>query len=196
MSDPRDPWDSPPDRREDPVPRDPWAEPLPGDAADFSADTAGDEGTYALEDLPADPAAPPPPPRPPHTAAYAGVTPAGVRCIRCGYDLTGATLGGFCGECGTPVSQSLGYGQGRPSEPASGLAITAMVLGIISVMGMPLAGPVAIFLAVKAKRDASPGSASAGMAQAGLITGIIGSVFLCCCAGWFSMSFAPLFFLP
>ena len=79
-----------------------------------------------------------------------------------------------------------GYGwPGMPMAPQNGMGTAAMVLGILScclfciygVVSLGL-GVTAIVLGVKGKKRADRGEATnRGQAQAGLITGIIGTVF-------------------
>ena len=105
------------------------------------------------------------------------ITPTFMRCAQCGYDLTGAAIGGVCAECGLAVAETIRrQTQGAKS---SGVATTCLVLGILSVaVCMPL-GPIAIFWYFRAMKDIGQGGYSEGsksMAKAGLITGIIGTV--------------------
>ncbi len=102
-----------------------------------------------------------------------------VTCAYCGYNLTGATIGGSCPECGAPVEQTLQRG----ALPTSGMATASMVLGICSLVTCSCYGVPGLICAVLAiifwysARDAikegrvSPGSQ--GMATAGLVTGLI-----------------------
>ena len=102
-----------------------------------------------------------------------------VRCVRCGYDLIGLTVGSYCPECGHQVG--LGGGMDAPS---SGFAIASLVMGILSLIscsfyGVPalLFGPLAIWFAAKAKAQVQRGEvspSSLGLANAGKVTGIIG----------------------
>jgi ribosomal protein S27AE len=119
-----------------------------------------------------------------------------VRCSRCGYNLTGVSLGGTCPECGASVSASFHQNQ----APASGKAITAMVLGISSLPlffggvcgGVGVGGLVALPAAVlaigfwyAARKDIQRRTVSAssnGMAIAGLVCGSIGGVLSLSCA--------------
>jgi hypothetical protein len=77
-----------------------------------------------------------------------------------------------------------GYGYGyRPPPVTNGKAVASMILGIVSIifcyLGL-LIGPVAIVMSVLASKDINaqpPGVAGGkGMATAGLVTGIIGTV--------------------
>ena len=78
--------------------------------------------------------------------------------------------------------QPPGYGY-RPPPVTNGKAVASMILGIVSIifcyLGL-LIGPVAIVLSVLASKDIAaqpPGVAGGkGMATAGLVTGIIGTV--------------------
>lgn len=82
-----------------------------------------------------------------------------------------------------------GYGQMpfRPAAPTEGMAVAAMVIGIVGLAGACMYGigtlisPVALFLGRSSmkKIDASQGQLGGrGMAQAGFIMGIIGTVLL------------------
>ena len=118
-------------------------------------------------------AAPAPPPMP-------GGLGQSLRCQNCQADLSGSTLGANCPQCGAPIVAGQFQGGG-----SSGKAVTSLVLGIISIpmcfccgiVGVIL-GPLAIFFGTQAKKDIAQGIAppnSAGMAQAGLICGIVGT---------------------
>jgi hypothetical protein len=84
---------------------------------------------------------------------------------------------------GQPAYGQPAYGYGYQQQPrSSGKAVASMIVGIVSIVfcyvGVVI-GPVAIVLAVLAKKDIkqSNGTQSGeGMATAGLITGIIGTV--------------------
>ena len=122
---------------------------------------------HADPSIPAEPA-PAPPPRP------------RVGCARCGYDIAGMRIGEPCPECGTMIQQFPSDSRGN-----SGMAITSMVLGIVSILGCAfygilsiITGPLAIWFGVKAKRAVREGRASqssTGMATAGFVCGIIGT---------------------
>ena len=106
------------------------------------------------------------------------VSPTIIRCIACGYDLSGATIGGTCPECGTAVQRSVVAQTGGAS---SGKAVACMVLGIMSLATCAALGPIAIIVYSSAKKQMAEGSyqqSSHSMAKAGLITGIIGTVLL------------------
>lgn len=65
------------------------------------------------------------------------------------------------------------------APPSSGAATAAMILGILSLTCLPLTGPVAIVLAamgMKATADGTQGGR--GLAIAGLVTGILGTLYL------------------
>lgn len=119
-------------------------------------------------------------------------------CKNCGADCAPGTL--YCTSCGSPLpeepqqeptqqttQQPYGYQQPysqqpygyqppqKPAEPAQGLAIASMILGILSFMFMPLiTGIVAICLGCSAK---SKGNRS-GMATAGIVCGSIALAFI------------------
>lgn len=126
-----------------------------------------------------DPTAPPPP-APILQAPEANI----LRCQQCQQDLTGATLGGNCPNCGAPI-----VANGFPSQLGSGKATTALVLGICSIpmcmccglIGIIL-GPLAIYFGKEAQKDIHAGVAaptSEGMAKAGVTCGIIGTSLNC-----------------
>lgn len=112
------------------------------------------------------------------------LVPTKIQCPACGYNLTGATIGTTCPECGTMVGQGL---VAEHTLPTSLRAVLALLLGVLSVMGWWswgawcfLAGPVAVQLALQAKVKAARGeisAASGGVAQVGLVCGFIGTAF-------------------
>lgn len=104
---------------------------------------------------------------------------AGFRCPSCGYDLTGAVIGGHCPECGSHIDpHAIG------SAVTNGMAVTSMVLGILSLAlcifyGIPtiILAPMGIIFGHIARNQIrsgrySPGSA--GFALTGLICSYIG----------------------
>lgn len=99
-----------------------------------------------------------------------------LTCIRCGYNLTGVTIGGSCPECGTPVDESIaGTNQGASSSKA----IASMVLGICAlpgcfVYGIPalVLGVLAVGLGYSALNDIREGKVSQS-ARSQAMTGII-----------------------
>jgi len=105
---------------------------------------------------------------------------ANVACLRCGYDLTGITIGSACPECGAPVTPAFQSAM----MPTSGKAIASLVLGICSIVtcmlyGIPaiVCGVLAIVFYKKASYQISAGERtlqSRSMAKAGLICGIVG----------------------
>jgi Domain of unknown function (DUF4190) len=67
------------------------------------------------------------------------------------------------------------------APPNDGQATLALVLGIISVFCCPVLGPVALFIgnASRQRVQASGGTlGGGGLATAGLVLGIIGTIFL------------------
>lgn len=75
-----------------------------------------------------------------------------------------------------PVRESL-----RPGYPESGQSGVALVVGILSVVLLPLLGPIAWWLGVREKRAIAAGRrdpAGRGPATAGQVLGIIGTVLL------------------
>lgn len=137
---------------------------------------ADDKNPYALNEPPS--ATPPPPPPPPPSGS--GPVETHVRCIRCGHNLTGATIGGNCPECGEPIDPSVQ----NAGKKTSGYAIACLVLGIVSIpltccygIGALITGGLAIVFNRLAARDIDAGFAdasSSGINTAGLICGIIG----------------------
>lgn len=115
-----------------------------------------------------------PPAYTPAPQAGAGPQFVSVPCTYCGYNLTGVAIGGSCPECGAQVDASL-YAAG--SAPANGMAITSMVIGIISVSGLCCCptgylGIVGLIFGLVANNQIATGSysnSSKGMATAGLI---------------------------
>jgi len=122
-------------------------------------------------------------PRHAATPGPSGLSVSEVQCPNCGYNLTGATIGMTCPECGMIVGAGLLHAGGKAT---SGKAIASMVLGILSIVGCMtygvaslLLGPLAILfsrLAVRQIKRGEVGGSSSGMATAGLVCGIIGSV--------------------
>ena len=70
-------------------------------------------------------AAPPQPYRPPPPG---GLQHAGFTCPFCAYDLTGAVIGGSCPECGAHITPTA-----LTSTATNAMAVTSMVLGILSL---------------------------------------------------------------
>lgn len=112
------------------------------------------------------------------------VQPTSMRCSQCGYDLSGATVGGNCPECGMEIMTSIR----ADSLPTSGKAVASLVLGICSiVLGCASYGlisiicaPLAVIFGYQAHNVAAAGRVSRsshGMATAGLVTGLIGCLF-------------------
>jgi hypothetical protein len=64
---------------------------------------------------------------------------------------------------------------------ASSRAITALILGIVRIICCPLVAPIAWYLGAQEGKAVASGAAPAageGLAKAGMILGIIGTVFL------------------
>ena len=97
------------------------------------------------------------------------------RCTLCEYDLSGLTVNQSCPECGKPIWDR------NLDPPTSGLAITSLVLGILSVCscalyGLPplVLGPLAIIfgeIAVRQYKKNTRGGSTKGLALAGRICG-------------------------
>jgi len=121
---------------------------------------------------PTDPSAPPASDARPH-----------FTCAACGASLRGRTIEELCPECGTPVLHSVGNATSRPT---SGFAVASLVLGIVAVVGCIgygffsiICGPLAIVFGLKADKALKRGDAGGstkGMATAGLVMGIIGTL--------------------
>lgn len=176
MNDHDDPYD-------DPFALDEPVEPKPPAAHDdrFASDlSAPTDETAPAQDtslsLYATPAPPSYPPAPP-----GGVQRAGFACPACGYDLTGAVIGGSCPECGSHISSaSLTRGGGA----TNGMAVTSMVLGICSLalcifygIFTILLAPMGIIFGHIARRQISNGGyspGSNGYALTGLICSYVG----------------------
>lgn len=101
-------------------------------------------------------------------------------CTNCGTQLAEGTT--FCPNCGAAQAQPQAQPQQpayayqpapQAAQPAKGLAIAALVMGIISFFLFPVvAGPLGVVFGGVAK---SKGNRS-GMATAGIVCGIIGFV--------------------
>ena len=81
---------------------------------------------------------------------------------------------------GEPPGPPRPPGPSYPQQQAGG-AVAALVLGILSVMFCPLAGPVAWSLGRSAEREVDAGGGrlgGRGLATAGKILGMIGTAFL------------------
>lgn len=84
---------------------------------------------------------------------------------------------------GQPAYGQPAHGYGYPPQPrTNGKAMAAMIVGIASILACYVGvfvGPVAIILAVLGKKDikrSNGAETGEGMATAGLVTGIIGTV--------------------
>jgi hypothetical protein len=171
------------DRGDNDSQHDPYAvdEPAAGDVAD-------DAQPY-LEAVPSAASPQPvPPTQPMHLYAPGAPKPSGLMCIRCGYNLTGTTIGGNCPECDTPIETSISNVQ---AGQASGKAIAALVLGIVSLpscmfYGVPalILGGLSLVFGTMALNDVKRGLAPASAKQqavAGMICGgiAIGLTIVC-----------------
>jgi hypothetical protein len=77
----------------------------------------------------------------------------------------------------------------NPGQPqsASTQAITSLVLGILSLVCCPLLAPIAWYIGnqeLKAVREGRSPAAGEGIAKAGLILGIIGTLWMVLLALW------------
>ncbi|HEX5761309.1 MAG TPA: DUF4190 domain-containing protein [Thermoanaerobaculia bacterium] len=64
-------------------------------------------------------------------------------------------------------------------DKASSQAVTSLILGILGILCCPICGPIAWYLGnqeLRAVREGRSSPASQGMAQAGQILGIVGTV--------------------
>ena len=164
-------------RNDEPVPREP------------SEDTPEQPPSVAPE--PASPWDEPDPRASMPAAGKAGSDPWGtplqpqaIICPNCYQNLTGATIGSACPECGLVVGA--GVAGSMANRPTSGKAVAAMVLGIISIVGcvfygVPsmVCGPLALIFARQAKGQVLRNEVSAssqGMATAGFVCGLIGTI--------------------
>lgn len=100
-----------------------------------------------------------------------------IPCMGCGYDISSLPVGGFCPECGRQIIPP-GH-EFRATGSNNGMAIAALVLGILSLVtggcGLPFAiaavicGNVAL---ARVRRLEAPASGRS-LAKAGLICGLI-----------------------
>ena len=98
-------------------------------------------------------------------------------CVRCGYNIIGASVGSPCPECGHVIGTRFTQGG------SNGHAVASLVLGILALpacfaYGVPalILGTLAIIFARMAKRNVLRGEAdpsSLGLAKAGQICGIV-----------------------
>lgn len=73
------------------------------------------------------------------------------------------------------------------ARPAGNRATAALVLGILSIICCPLGGPVAWYLGAQegnAIRAGHSPAAGEGLAKAGMILGILGTILFVFCALW------------
>lgn len=99
-----------------------------------------------------------------------------ARCIACGYRLNVPREAGLCSECGEPLRSSVNpYLVKRKIADRARLSA---IVALISLMLMPLLGPLAIFMGCRVLRDARTYSVSGLpriLAVAAIILGL-----LCC----------------
>ncbi|MEM9415282.1 MAG: DUF4190 domain-containing protein [Planctomycetota bacterium] len=111
-------------------------------------------------------------PTQPTADARVNIQHAGFNCMTCGYDLTGAVIGGACPECGSHINPKL-----MSSAPTNGMAITSLVMGILSFVVFPVPfAPMGVIFGHIAKNQIRSGrysQASSGLATAGLICSYI-----------------------
>ena len=124
------------------------------------------------------------------------IEPGQFRCRRCGYDLTGSTIGSRCPECGTSVNDSLRTSP-VATNTASSRATTCLILGIVGIMFCQLLCIVPLVMYPAIKRDVDGGTepvASLSQAKVGYILGWVGlgllalNVFFVLI--WFTLAFA------
>lgn len=109
-------------------------------------------------------------PAPPHET--------GVRCARCGYDLSGSPVGGSCPECGTAVQASLRSGA---ADTGNAAGVISLVLGIIGVTACALIAPIAWYYSQKTLNDALTHCYDANtvtLAKVGKVLGIVGTALI------------------
>jgi hypothetical protein len=101
-----------------------------------------------------------------------------LRCVTCGYDLTGMTIGGACPECGQAIEHTIRRLMATPGLPISSWAIASLIFGVLG-MCLPPLGVLAILFYLPVSTHVRVGIAhpsSKGLATAGLILGIIAIV--------------------
>jgi hypothetical protein len=106
--------------------------------------------------------------------SYPPLSPTSIRCVGCGYDLTGTALGASCPECGTLVATTLQSQSG--GERSCSSATTCFVLGLLSLAVCALLGPIAILVYFNARSELNRGGYSKSshtLARVGLILAII-----------------------
>ncbi|MFG3494563.1 DUF4190 domain-containing protein [Streptomyces sp. NPDC047928] len=166
-SEPNDPW-APPESRP-PVGDAPHGRPPVHDQPTMASMPGAGFGPVG-GDVPPPPVAPGGPAQPePGPYGYPAATGAAP------------TVGGY-GYAGYPGYSPYGQG-GWQQAPANGMGITSMVLGIISVVGFCLyglgmiLGVLALIFGIIGRKRVQRGEANnAGMATAGIVTGVIGTV--------------------
>ncbi len=79
-----------------------------------------------------------------------------VRCSGCGYNLTGAVIGGRCPECGVPVEHALRSRKAGPSLPRVSYVMPVLMTVFCCVIG----GIVCVVYTSKANTAAELGDAA------------------------------------
>ena len=103
-------------------------------------------------------------------------------CENCGAHNAEGTA--FCSNCGAAMSAPVAAPAESTSQPGKGLAIAAMILGIVSFFCFPaITGALGIIFGACAKGKGS----TSGMATAGIVLGAIGIglwlIMLIACGG-------------
>lgn len=107
------------------------------------------------------------------------ITPTDIRCIDCGYDISGSPIGGTCPECGKSVYESIRAVQ--IVQKRDDTAANCMILGIISIITCGAFSPFAIWLYYNARKELAeaenPSRFEKYQATAGLLMAIF-SIFI------------------
>lgn len=99
-----------------------------------------------------------------------------LHCIGCGYDLTGATIGGVCPECALPVARSVLQSEGEGLRNVN--ATAALTMGVLSlILAAPL-GLCAIYYFRKAHDDRQHGRCARKAYRAACIGQVLGCIGL------------------
>jgi len=105
--------------------------------------------------------------------------PTDIRCIQCGYDLSGTAIGGACPECGTPVAESLHPRltpeQGRDRSNA----VASVICGVGGLLCCGILAPFGLLLGYQVIKDAPAKGYSASTvstARIGMWLGMAGCI--------------------